>query len=184
MLFDLRVVLAACLATFIFVAAGLGLMSGLRSPFKASAEGPRIAGPGLPPAAPLPLPETARGEEVTGTVADQRITPEPAAPQAQERVQERVQERIQETVQEKPQEKEPEKVRARETRAAPAKGKKQTITSLIEEDRAAHPAPVAKPKAKRRRAHPRPLKQQPQSTNPFSAFMNNQGATAPATTAR
>lgn len=178
MLFDLRVVLAACLATFIFVAAGLGLMSGLRSPFKASAEGPRIAGPGLPQTAPLPLPEAARGEEVTGTVADQRITPEPAVPQAQERAQETVQERAQEKV--------PEKGRARETRAAPAKGKKQTITSLIEEDSAAHPAPAAKPKAKRRRAHPRQIKQQPQSTNPFATFMNNnrQGATTPATTTR
>lgn len=185
MLFDLRVVLAACLATFIFVAVGLGLMSGVRSPFKAAAEGPRFAGPGLPQALPLPLPDAARSEEVTGTIADLPAT-SPAA-QIQESAQEKAQGKAEQA---KAEEHAQEKARpkARETRTAPAKGsKKQTITSLIQEDAAGQPAAPAKPKAKRRRAHPK-AKQPPPSTNPFTAFMNNNtnrpAATAPGTVTR
>jgi hypothetical protein len=67
-------------------------MAGARSPFKTAADGPRIAGPGLPQSMPLPLPDATRGEDVTGTVADHREAPAPLKPQ----------ERVQETVQEKP----------------------------------------------------------------------------------
>lgn len=217
MLFDLRVVLAACLATFIFVAAGIGLMSGSRLSFKAAADGPRIAGPGLPQSIPLPLPDNTRSEDVTGTIADHGATgtlkPQEMAPDmardmsrdvAQDRARdaEKTAEKAPEKAQEiardispdkaqvKTQEKTQEQTRAqekiRETRAAPAKGK-QTITSLIEQDAAAHPKAAAKPKPKprRRRVHPKQVKPQPApSTNPFAAFMNNNANRQPQTTVR
>lgn len=81
MLFDLRVVLAACLATVFFAVVVFGLMAGVRSsPFKASAgyalnQGPVFSGPGLPKSQtlPLPVPEPLK-PEVTGSIT--------AAPQA------------------------------------------------------------------------------------------------------
>lgn len=197
MLFDLRVVLAACLATFIFVVAGIGLMSGSRSSFKAAADGPRIAGPGLPQSMPLPLPDGSRGEEVTGTVADHgadrdatsvALKPQEMVPDRVrdgDKTQESAQERVQEKAQERTQEKAQTQERTRETRAAPARGKrKQTITSLIEQDAAAHPKAEAKPKPRRRRAHPKQIKQPPPSTNPFTAFMNNNATRQQPTTVR
>jgi hypothetical protein len=193
MLFDLRVVLAACLATFIFVVAGIGLMSGSRSSFKAAADGPRIAGPGLPQSMPLPLPDRTRGEEVTGTVADHgadsgatsvALKPQEMVPdrvrdgeKVQDSPREKAQEKAQEKALERTQEKAQTQEKVRETRAAPARGKgRQTITSLIEQDAAAHPKAAAKPKPRRRRVHPKQAKQPAPSTNPFAAFMNNNAA--------
>lgn len=197
MLFDLRVVLAACLATFIFVLAGITLMSGSRSSFKVAADGPRIAGPGLPQSMPLPLPDETRSEDITGTVADHGAAPVALKPQetapdrvrdgekAPEKAPEKAQEIAREVFQEKAQEKAQPQEKASETRAAPAKDK-QTITSLIEQDAADHPKAAAKPKPKRRRVHPKQVKkQQPApSTNPFAAFMNNNATRQPQTTVR
>ena len=121
MLFDLRVVLAACLATFLFAAIGLGLLVASRSPLKASSgyaaneNRGGLAGPGLPMSRPLPLPEPPE-PETTGAIAE---APEPAPPEPAK----------------------PEKA----AKAAPA-GKKQSIKTLIEEDSAAHEKEKAKPK--------------------------------------
>ncbi|HWK87740.1 MAG TPA: hypothetical protein VNQ34_09575 [Xanthobacteraceae bacterium] len=197
MLFDLRVVLAACLATFIFVAAGIGLISGSRSPFKAAADGPRIAGPGLPQSMPLPLPDSTRGEEITGTIADHGAASVALKPQEMtpdrlrdgEKAPEKAQEMARESPQEKAEAKTQLQEKTRETRAAPkGKGRKQTITSLIEQDAAAHSKAAAKPKPRRRRVHPKQAKQPPPSNNPFAAFMNNNAnslnRTAPSTAVR
>lgn len=54
MLLDLRVVLALCLATLIFLITGFGLAAVYRTPFKASG-GPLFSGPGLPSSRPLPV---------------------------------------------------------------------------------------------------------------------------------
>src|SRR5689334_18766795 len=114
MLFDLRVVLAACLATFLFAAVGFGLLAASRSPFKASAGYAQndgrggLGSPGLPKSRPLPLPE-APEPETTGAIA---VAPE-APPEP------------------------PPPAPAKAAKAAkPAAPKKQSITSLIEEDKA------------------------------------------------
>lgn len=160
MLFDLRVVLAACLATVFFAAVAFGLMAGLRSPFKASPgyalnQAPLFVGPGLPRSWPLPLPEPSK-PEITGTIAN---APDPAP---------------------KP---------LKESKPAPQAGaKNQSITALIEEDDAEHAkaakkTPPAKAAAKKRKLHQ--AKQAPKQpfkqTNPFSAFMNNNSKATTAT---
>jgi hypothetical protein len=81
MLFDLRVVLAACLATFLFVAIGLGLLAASHSPFKppkgyARNDGAALAGPGLPKSRRLPVLEEAKSEDVTGSIAETTVAPE------------------------------------------------------------------------------------------------------------
>jgi hypothetical protein len=152
MLFDLRVVLAACLATFLFAAIGLSLLATSRSPFKTSAgyaanEGRGgLASPGLPKSRPLPLPETAE-PETTGAIAE---APEAAAA---------------------PEPAKPEKA----AKAAPA-GKKQSIKALIEEDKAEQEkAKAAKPAKKKAHARHRTKKPPPQKS-PFSIFTNNNTA--------
>lgn len=150
MLFDLRVVLAACLATVFFLAVGLGLLTGLRSPLKASAgyalnDGPAMDGPGLPQARHLPAPEPSK-PEITGSIVSEPAPPPPA---------------------------EAAPVPAR---VAPA-GKRQSITTLIEKDRAerekaAKAAKAAKkPAAAKRRSHRAAKHNQPaRPANPFSLF--------------
>jgi hypothetical protein len=152
MLFDLRVVLAACLATLLFLTAGLGLLAGLRSPLKASAgyaQGPMIAGPGLPQERYWPVPQESK-PEVTGSIAEP-VAPEPPAQTAPE-----------------------------PARAAPA-AKSPSITTLIEEDKAsrekaAKAASAAKKKAavKKKKPHRAARKpQKPPASNPFSLFTSN-----------
>jgi hypothetical protein len=169
MLFDLRVVLAACLTTLLFVAAGVGLIASSRSPFKVPAgyarnEGPGLAGPGLPKSRPLPVLEEAK-PEVTGTIAE--AAPEPEA--------------------------KPEPALLAPARAAKEKGKpgsqlsakKQSIKALIEEDKAqqesAAPANEAAKKAEEKKKPVRHVrhraKQPPKQNNPFSLFTNNNTAT-------
>ncbi len=168
MLFDLRVVLAACLATLLFAAAGLGLIASSRSPFKAPPgyarnEGPGLAGPGLPQSRPLPVLEEAK-PEVTGTIAEAPEAPvEPPAAKAA---------------------KETKREAKKETKSAPQlSAKKQSITSLIEEDSAQQEratkddAKKAAVKKKPRHVRHRP-KQPPKQTNPWSVFTNNNNATA------
>jgi hypothetical protein len=162
MLFDLRVVLAACLATLFFLAVGLGLLTGLRSPLKASsgyARGPVIAGPGLPQERYLPVPEESK-PEITGSVA------EPAAPEP------------------------PAQTAPEPARAAPA-AKSPSITTLIEEDKAsrekaakatkpAKAAPAARKKTavKRKKRPPhRAARKPPPASSPFSLFTNKNTAT-------
>ncbi len=153
MLFDLRVVLAACLATVFFAAVAFGLMTGLRSsPFKASAgyalnQGPVFSGPGLPKSWPLPLPDPGK-PEITGTIAnapDPRPAPPPAAAKNQSIT-----------------------ALIEEDDAEHAKNAKK--------------APPAKAAAKKRKPHlaKQAPKQPFKQTNPFSAFMNNNSK--PATT--
>jgi len=157
MLFDLRVVLAACLATFLFAAIGFGLLAASRSPFKASAGYAQndgrggLAGPGLPKSRPLPLPETPE-PETTGAIAE--APPEPPQPA-------------------------PAKA-AKAAKAAPLAAKKQSITSLIEEDKArenaAKEAKKAAAKKKPRHVRHKP-KQPPKPANPWSVFTNNNNTT-------
>ena len=117
MLFDLRVLLAACLATFIFAAAGLGLLAGLRSPFKPSSgyttkDGPLIAGPGLPRSKQLPVAD-ANKPEITGTIQT-HIMQTPSVPVPAEPVPNAL----------------------KETKPAPQAGAKSpSIATLIEEDK-------------------------------------------------
>jgi hypothetical protein len=155
MLFDLRVVLAACLATFLFTAIGLGLLAASRSPFKAStgyAENDGRGGlgsPGLPKSIPLPLPETPE-PETTGAIAEvpEAAPPEPAKPE-------------------------------KAVKAAPA-GKKQSIKTLIEEDKAEQEKTKAAKAAKtaKKKAHVRHRsKKPPPQKSPFSIFTNNNAAT-------
>jgi len=154
MLFDLRVVLAACLATFLFAAIGFGLLAASRSPFKASAGYAQndgrggLAGPGLPKSRPLPLPETPE-PETTGAIAE--APPEP-----------------------------PQPAPAKAAKAAPLAAKKQSITSLIEEDKArenaAKEAKKAAAKKKPRHVRHKP-KQPPKPANPWSVFTNNNNTT-------
>lgn len=148
MLFDLRVVLAACLATFLFAAIGLGLLVASRSPLKASADYAAnekrggLAGPGLPKSRPLPLPEPPE-PETTGAIAE---TPEAPPPEPAK----------------------PEKA----AKAAPA-GKKQTIKALIEEDSVEHEKEKAKAKAAKKKAHAKHrAKNPPPQKSPFSIFTN------------
>lgn len=163
MLFDLRVLLAACLATLIFAAAGLGLLAGLRSPFKSSSgyaakDAPVFSGPGLPRSQRLPVAE-ANKPEVTGTIQT-HIMQTPAVPVPAE----------------------PAPKMSQETKPAPQAGTKSpSIATLIEEDKetrakpAAKAAPAkkaaAKPKRKPRAHAKRPPP--PRSNNPFSVFTNN-----------
>lgn len=157
MLFDLRVVLAACLATFLFAAIGLGLLVASRSPLKAPAgyasneNRGGLAGPGLPKSRPLPLPETPE-PETTGAIAE---TPEAAPP-------------------------EPAKP-GKAAKAAPA-GKKQSIKSLIEEDKAQQENAAKDAKNAAAKKKPRPVrhkpKQPPKPANPWSVFTNNNNTTA------
>jgi len=160
MLFDLRVVLAACLATFLFAAIGFGLLAASRSPFKASAGYAQndgrggLAGPGLPKSRPLPLPETPE-PETTGAIAEApEAPPEPPQPA-------------------------PAKA-AKAAKAAPLAAKKQSITSLIEEDKArenaAKEAKKAAAKKKTRHVRHKP-KQPPKPANPWSVFTNNNNTT-------
>lgn len=165
MLFDLRVLLAACLATLIFAAAGLGLLAGLRSPFKSSSgyaakDAPVFSGPGLPRSQRLPVAE-ANKPEVTGTIQT-HIMQTPAVPV--------------------PAEPAPATKMSQETKPAPQAGTKSpSIATLIEEDQetkakpAAKAAPAkkaaAKPKRKPRAHAKRPPP--PRSNNPFSVFTNN-----------
>jgi len=160
MLFDLRVVLAACLATFLFAAIGFGLLAASRSPFKASAGYAQndgrggLAGPGLPKSRPLPLPETPE-PETTGAIAEApEAPPEPPQPA-------------------------PAKA-AKAAKAAPLAAKKQSITSLIEEDKArenaAKEAKKAAAKKKPRHVRHKP-KQPPKPANPWSVFTNNNNTT-------
>jgi|SRR6185436_1253744 len=90
MLLDLRVVLAAILATVLLLMAGFSLIAGVRAPLKPSIgfsiSGPPAAQALNPPPAkakpmPLPLPVRERAPEVTGTVSEKPVTdsaPEPA----------------------------------------------------------------------------------------------------------
>lgn len=170
MLFDLRVVLAACLATLLFMGVGLGLIVASRSPFKAPTgyarnEGPGLAGPGLPKSRPLPVLEEAK-PEVTGTIAE--AAPEPEA--------------------------KPEPAPLAPAKTAKEKGKpgsqlsakKQSIKALIEEDKAqqesAAPADEAAKKAEEKKKKPvrhvrHRAKQPPKQNSPFSLFTNNNTAT-------
>jgi hypothetical protein len=159
MLFDLRVVLAACLATFLFVAIGLGLLASSRSPFKppkgyASNEGPALAGPGLPKSRQLPVLEEAKPEDVTGSIAE-AVAPEPAPPQ--------------------PVPTPPVPPRhARPAKPAPqlsAKKPAPTIETLIEQDEKVKPK--AKPVKKKLRHVRHRAKKPPPTTNPWSIFTNN-----------
>lgn len=158
MLFDLRVVLAACLATLFFLAVGLGLLTGLRSPFKASAgyaRAPAIAGPGLPQERYLPVPEESK-PEITGSVAEP-VAPEPTAQTT------------------------PEPARAASAAKSPS------ITTLIEEDKAsrekaAKPAKAAgaakkKTAVKRKKPPHRAARKPPPASSPFSLFTNKNTAT-------
>lgn len=166
MLFDLRVLLAACLATLIFVAAGLGLLAGLRSPFKSSSgyaakDAPVFSGPGLPRSQRLPVAE-ANKPEVTGTIQT-HIMQTPAVPLP--------------AVEAAPK-------ALKEAKPAPQAGTKSpSIATLIEEDKktqakpAAKAAPAKKAAAKPRkkpRAHAK--RPPPRSNNPFSIFTNNNSA--------
>jgi hypothetical protein len=161
MLFDLRVVLAACLATFLFAAIGFGLLAASRSPFKASAGYAQndgrggLAGPGLPKSRPLPLPETPE-PETTGAIAEAPEAPPPEPSQSA-----------------------PAKA-AKAAKAAPLAAKKQSITSLIEEDKArenaAKEAKKAAAKKKPRHVRHKP-KQPPKPANPWSVFTNNNNTT-------
>jgi hypothetical protein len=166
MLFDLRVLLAACLATLIFAAAGLGLLAGLRSPFKSSSgyaakDAPVFSGPGLPKSPQLPVAENK--PEVTGTIQT-HIMQAPAVPMPAE----------------------PAPSASKEIKPAPQAGAKNpSIATLIEEDKqtakpAAKAAPAKKAAVKKKpRVHAKRAPQQPLSNNPFSAFTNNNNNTAP-----
>lgn len=73
MLLDLRVVLALCLATLIFLITGFGLAAVYRTPFKASG-GPLFSGPGLPSSRPLPV--TLRSPAIPNRpVVDEKLKP-------------------------------------------------------------------------------------------------------------
>jgi len=166
MLFDLRILLAACLATLIFAAAGLGLLAGLRSPFKSSSgysakDGPVFSGPGLPRSKQLPVVE-ANKPEVTGTIQTHVMqtpaVPVPAAPASK---------------------------MPQETKPAPQAGAKSpSIATLIEEDQEAKAKSAAKTPAKKSAAKPKKKPHQarrpvpPRSNNPFSIFSNNNTTTA------
>jgi len=163
MLFDLRVLLAACLATLIFAAAGLGLLAGLRSPFKSSSgyaakDAPVFSGPGLPKSPQLPVAE-ANKPEVTGTIQT-HIMQTPSVPVPAE----------------------PAPKMLQEAKPAPQAGTKSpSIATLIEEDKETQAKPAAKTAAakkaaakKKARAHAKRAPQQPpRSSNPFSVFTNN-----------
>jgi hypothetical protein len=173
MLFDLRVVLAACLATFLFAAVGLGLLAASRAPFKSpgayAAKETGLPGPGLPKSLQYPLP-VAEKPEVTGTIASAPETaPAPATMPAP----------------------------APESKAAPQAAREPSITSLIEQDKTLQPETpqeTAKKEAAKKEAakkaalkkkahHVRRLPKQPAKENPpFSLFTNNNGGNAPAAT--
>lgn len=155
MLFDLRVVLAACLATFLFAAIGLGLLAASRSPFKppkgyARNEGAALAGPGLPKSRRLPVLEEAAPDDMTGSITEATAAPEPV-----------------------PTPPVPPK-QARPARPAPqlsAKKPAPTIATLIEQDEKAKAKPVKKkPRRVRHRA------KKPPPTNPWSIFTTNNNA--------
>ena len=161
MLFDLRVVLAACLATFLFTAIGLGLLAVSRSPFKAPAGYAQndgrggLGSPGLPKSVPLPLPETPE-PETTGAIAETpEAPPEPPQPASAKA--------------------------AKAAKTAPL-AKKQSITSLIEEDKTqrenAAKEEVKKAAAKKKPRHVRHKpKQPPKPASPWSVFTNNNNTT-------
>jgi hypothetical protein len=170
MLFDLRVVLAACLATFLFVAIGLGLLAASHSPFKppkgyARNDSAALAGPGLPKSRRLPVLEEAKPEDVTGSITEATVAPEPAPAPAQV-----------------PTPPVPPK-HAHPARPAPqlsAKKPAPTIESLIEQDHKAKAKAVKKkPRHVRHRA-----KKPPPQTNPWSIFTNNNNTTATQRTVR
>jgi hypothetical protein len=166
MLFDLRVLLAACLATLIFAVAGLGLLAGLRSPFKSSTgytakDAPVFSGPGLPRSKQLPVAEASK-PEVTGTIQTHMMQT-PAVPVP--------------AVEAAP------KVLKEAKPVSQPKAKSPSIATLIEDDEetktkpAVKPAPAkkaAKPKKKPHHARRAP----PPRSNPFSIFTNNNNSTA------
>jgi hypothetical protein len=171
MLFDLRVVLAACLATFLFVAIGLGLLAASHSPFKppkgyARNDGAALAGPGLPKSRRLPVLEEAKSEDVTGSIAETTVAPEPEP--ALEPVPAPV-----------PTPPVPPK-HARPARPAPqlsTKNPAPSIATLIEQDEKAK----AKPKPVKKRPHHvrHRAKKKPPPTNPWSIFTNNNNNPTP-----